>query len=108
LSEPQIPLETRRAIERLLNVAMNPTGQSSIVTNFLLAWWNADECGGFDLTEIWAVDQDIAADMVAVFATIARSHHYPDTLGYGARFDQLVRSAYRGDVKNPMLRPPRG
>jgi hypothetical protein len=33
-----------------------------VVANFLLAWWN--ECGGFDLTDVWAVDTAIAVDMV--------------------------------------------
>jgi hypothetical protein len=34
----------------LLDVAERDTGQSGRVRNFLLAFWNAEECGGFDLT----------------------------------------------------------
>ena len=44
----------RTALERLIRVAQSDTGQSRIVANFLLAWWNAAECGGFDLTDVWA------------------------------------------------------
>jgi hypothetical protein len=46
----------RGSLERLICVAKNGTGQSETVANFLLAWWNTDTCGGFNLTELWAVD----------------------------------------------------
>jgi hypothetical protein len=55
------------------------SGQSRIVADFLLAWWNADECGGFDLTVLWRVDSSIAQDMVTVIGFIASSHRYPGT-----------------------------
>jgi hypothetical protein len=35
----------RAALERLIQIAQRDTGQSRKVANFLLAWWNADECG---------------------------------------------------------------
>jgi hypothetical protein len=38
------------------------------------------------------VDSDIAADMVTVFALIARVNSYPDSLGYEADFKSLVRA----------------
>ena len=81
----------RAALERLLGHAARDTGQSRRVANFLLAWWNAQECGGFDLTELWAVDDAIAADMVTVFGFIANTQRYPDTLGFEAAFAALVR-----------------
>jgi hypothetical protein len=37
------------ALDRLLAIAQADTGQSRRVANFLLAWWNAGECGGFHL-----------------------------------------------------------
>ncbi len=43
-------------------------------------------CGGFDLTTLWGVDTEIAADMVTVFALVANCHHYPDDLGYDEEF----------------------
>ena len=82
----------KAALERLIQIALGNTGQSSKVANFLLAWWNAEECGGFDLTDLWRVDTAIAADMVTVFGMVAERNHYPDTLGYGAGFEKLVAS----------------
>lgn len=82
----------KMALERLLQIADGNSGQSRIVADFLLAWWNAEECGGFDLTTLWSVDTSIAADMVAVVGLIARVHQYPDTLGYAPQFNQLFRA----------------
>jgi hypothetical protein len=86
------PNSQRAALERLIRIAQGDTGQSRIVANFLLAWWNAAECGGFDLTDVWAVDTAIAADMLRVFAMVAGRQHYPDTMGYGKQFEAIVRA----------------
>jgi hypothetical protein len=86
-----LPDAAKAALDRLIGIAQRDTGQSRNVANFLLAWWNASECGGFDLTDLWGVDARIAADMVAVFAILPTFQHYPDALGYGAQFEALVR-----------------
>lgn len=88
--------EARAALERLIAIARRDTGQSRIVANFLLAWWNAGECGGFDLTDVWGVDTAIAVDMLRVFALLAECRQYPDTLDYGKQFEAIVR-AWRPD-----------
>lgn len=75
----------RGSLERLISVAKNGTGQSETVANFLLAWWNADSCGGFNLTELWAVDSALVEDMVNVFKLVEKVRNYPDTLGYLSR-----------------------
>ena len=67
-------------------------GKAGSSPNFLLAWWNADECGGFDLTDVWGVDTSIAVDMLRVFALLAGCHQYPDALGYGKHFEAIVRA----------------
>lgn len=79
------------ALRRLLAIADRDTGQSRRVAAFLLAWWNAETCGGFDLTDLWAVDADIAQDMLSVIALIARVREYPPALGLDAEFRQLVK-----------------
>jgi hypothetical protein len=56
-----------------------------------LAWWNAQECGGFDLTEVWGVDTEIALDMLRVFALVAEHHRYPDNIGYGRQLEAIAR-----------------
>src|SRR5450631_2390707 len=66
-----IAADQKAALERLIQVALGDTGQSRKVANFRLAWWNAEECGGFDLTDLWRVDTAIAADMVTVFSMVA-------------------------------------
>jgi hypothetical protein len=93
-----LPAEQRAALERLIGLAQSDTGQSRRVASFLLAWWNAEECGGFDLSDLWGVDTEIAVDMVTVFALVASRHSYPDTLGYGQQFEQIVH-AWRPALK---------
>lgn len=84
-------IEQRAALNRLIHIAQRDTGQARKVATFLLAWWNADSCGGFDLTDLWAVDTAISEDMVTVMLLVAEVHSYPDTLGYGEAFERLVR-----------------
>jgi hypothetical protein len=81
----------RAALERLIRIAQGDSGQCRVVADFLLAWWNAAEYGGFDLTELWAVDAAIAQDMLTVFAQLLHCRRYPDSLGYGEQFDTIVR-----------------
>ena len=83
--------DQRAALERLIAIAQSDTGQARRVADFLLAWWNAGECGGFDLTTLWFVDRSIADDMVIVFRYVARANAYPDTLGFKAEFQSIVR-----------------
>lgn len=77
------------ALDRLFDLAASDTGQARRAANFLLAWWNAGENGGFDLADLFGVDHAVAADMATVFAYLG-SHAgaiYPDQLGYK---DQIV------------------
>jgi len=83
--------EQKAAFERLLAIAVRGTGQSRRVADFLLAWWNAGGCGGFDLTTMWTCDTAIVDDMAMVFAYVGQNRHYPDDLGYGAQFKAIVR-----------------
>jgi hypothetical protein len=80
------------ALLRLLDIAAGDSGQSRRVADFLLAWWNSGSCGGFDLTTTWALDQGIVDDLVTVFGLAARSHEYPDALGYGDAFSRVVHA----------------
>jgi hypothetical protein len=71
---------TRAAFRRLLDVALEDTGQSRRVSNFIMAWWNAESLGGFDLADLFVVDKSIAADMARVFTHLGRLAvaEYPD------------------------------
>ncbi|MGF6736154.1 hypothetical protein OKW50_008327 [Paraburkholderia youngii] len=88
--EQMLPAE-KQALENLLKIAQGDTGQSRHVADFLLAWWNAGQCGSYDLTTGWAVDEAIAEDMCVVFRLATRANSYPDTLGYGPQFEAVVR-----------------
>ncbi|RBB31882.1 hypothetical protein DPV79_40195 [Burkholderia reimsis] len=90
-SEQMTPAE-RAALERLLEHARGDTHQSRRVADFLLAWWNAGECGKYDLTTAWGVDDDIVEDMCVVFRLASRANSYPDTLGYGPQFEAVVKA----------------
>lgn len=78
------------AISRLVDIANGDTGQSRRVADFLLSWWNAETCGGFDLTDVWGVDATIADDMVTAFRFIADHNGYPTAHGFGPSFERLV------------------
>ncbi len=91
-SAPSPPSDSElAALRRLIRIAQTDTGQARRVASFLLAWWNARTCGGFDLTDLWAVDAEIAQDMVLVFGLVARLREYPPKLGLEAEFAQIVR-----------------
>lgn len=79
------------ALNRLLRVAYSDTGQSKRVADFLLSWWNAATCGGWDPTDLWALDYEISEDILMLLRGIDTCRSYPDTLGYKAQFERLVR-----------------
>jgi len=83
--------EVRAALERLIKIAKSDTGQSRRVADFLLAWWNAGNCGSFDLTTMWGCDSAIVDDMATVFRFVGHHNEYPDAYGYGDAFEQIVR-----------------
>ncbi|WP_335904848.1 MULTISPECIES: hypothetical protein [unclassified Bosea (in: a-proteobacteria)] len=58
---------TPRTLPSVLAPRPHDPGQSRRIANFILAWWNADDLGGFGLADIFAVDQAIGQDMASVF-----------------------------------------
>lgn len=89
----------RAALERLIGHAKRDSGQSRRVADFLLAWWNAGKCGGFDLATAWGCDDEIVEDMITVFALACRSSAYPDKFGYEEDFNVMVRE-WRPELVN--------
>jgi hypothetical protein len=79
------------ALVRLIEVARGDTHQSRYTANFLLAWWNAGELGGFNLTDTWGVDTAIREDMITVFGFVARNSEYPSAYSFQPEFEELVR-----------------
>ena len=62
--------EAREALGRLLRIARQDTGQARLVANFLLAWHNAEENGGWAPVDLWSVDAAIADDMLTVLRLV--------------------------------------
>lgn len=93
--------EALAALDRLVRISQGDTGQSRRVANFLLAWWNATDCGGFDFTDLWNVDTEIADDMILVIRLISISRAYPDSFGYKQRFEEMVEDWRPALVANP-------
>lgn len=90
--EPAIDFATQAALEQLLALAERDTGQSRKVANFLLAWWNAEENGGFDLADLYGLNQESATACAVIFSWIARHGGTPDRLddSKGERFRELA------------------
>ncbi len=91
----------KNEVEFLLNVGGRDTGQSARVRNFLLAWWNAEECGGFDFTDLWNMDMEIVESIQRILFILPNYRFYQDKLGFGNRFERLARAriASRNEVK---------
>lgn len=52
------------------------------MADFLLAWHNAEENRGWNLVDLWNVDDTIADDMLTVLGLIRQTHRYPGDLGF--------------------------
>jgi len=87
---PLADVAARAPTQRLLQVAAGDTSQSGTVGTSLLAWWNAKSCCGFDLTDLWTVDNAISKQMLATAAFISTHWEYPAAYGVGPQFEQLV------------------
>jgi hypothetical protein len=92
----------RAALDCLVAVAQSDTGQARRVANFLLAWWNAGACGGFDLTDLWMLDRAIADNILAVARLISVRHEYPTAYGLGPNSSNWPRPG--GPTSSPRPR----
>jgi hypothetical protein len=70
------------AVARLLAIAKTNSGQARRVADFLLAWHNAEENGGWNPVDLWQLDTGIAQDILLATAFIAVELKYPEDLGF--------------------------
>src|SRR5260370_29374832 len=96
------------SVARLMRIAMGDTGQCRRVADFLLAWHNAEENGGWDPTDLWNVDAAIADDLLTVVRLIRDSHGYPDALGFGDEIAAVWRSWRGGEASTVIPPAPEG
>lgn len=102
INQPEVA--TLAALARLLTVAnTHSTGQGRRVADFLLAWHNADENGGWNPIDLAGLDDDIARDILMVFPFIRRAK-YPDELGFKDEIASVWR-LWRGTETNREMAP---
>ncbi|PRD43538.1 hypothetical protein C5748_09705 [Phyllobacterium phragmitis] len=89
--------KARAAFERLLKIAKSDTGQARRVANFILAWWNADSLGGFDIADLFAVDTQIATDMATVFSWLSQQNEAVYPSEYRAAIEAVI-AEWRPDI----------
>ena len=77
------------SVTRLMRIAMGDTGQCRRVADFLLAWHNAEENGGWDPTDLWNVDAAIAEDMLTALRLLRMENGYPSDLGFQKEIDNI-------------------
>ncbi|MEI9425660.1 hypothetical protein O7A70_31475 [Mesorhizobium sp. Cs1299R1N1] len=96
----------RAAFERLLVVARSDTGQARRVASFILAWWNADSLGGFDIADLFTVDRVIARDMATVFSWLATLSEAEYPSGHRAEVEAIIE-LWRPEVweRSPVSAP---
>ena len=100
--------EVRAALERLIKIAKSDTGQSRRVADFLLAWWNAGNCGSFDLTTMWGCDSAIVDDMATVFRFVGHHNEYPDVRPRGSRQPESAAPTRAARRKSTATRSSKG
>jgi len=77
------------SVARLMRIAMGGTGQCRRVADFLLAWHNAEENGGWDPTDLWNVDATIADDILTALRLLYVENRYPGDLGFQKEIAQI-------------------
>ena len=84
--------EVEEALLRLLEVAKSDTGQSRIVADFLLSWWNAATYGGFAVSDMFSLDGALARDVATVVGHLSRCSTavYADAYGHEDAMAEVV------------------
>ena len=80
-----------RALERLLTFAVGKGMQNKIVADFLLAWWDAERYGRFDLQRTVALNAALLEDIAALATFVQRCSTHPEAMGYGEQFNAVIR-----------------
>jgi len=81
-----------RALDRLIDIARSDTGQARRVANFLLAWWNGEDCGHFPIADLFGVDSTIAAHITTIIGFLGQHEGaiYPDAFDRKTEILELV------------------
>src|SRR3546814_20654649 len=102
----------QNALDRLIDVARSDTGQSRRVANFLLAWWNGEDCGHCPLADLFGVDATIATHITTIVGFLGQHEGaiYTDAFGCKAEMIELVGrwrdfgdSRFSNEQRNPLV-----
>ena len=96
-------MEGLEALARLFPIALSDTGQARRVADFLLAWHNAAENGGWDPIDLWNVDDAIADDILCVLQLLHAEHKYPDDLGFRPEIEAVWKRWRSAPQPEPQL-----
>lgn len=82
----------QKALDRLIELASSDTGQARRVANFLLAWWNGEDCGHFPIADLFGLDCTIATHITTIIGFLGQHEGaiYPDTFGRKHELIELV------------------
>lgn len=94
-TDPDFPSkEEREALAFAFEAAAGSSGGQTRMRRLLFAWFNAQELGGFDFTDLWSLDQRHLSAALTIIRMIARSPMgwYPEHYGYDADMTALVET----------------
>jgi hypothetical protein len=91
------PFPTEQECEALafcFRVAAMGYGGARRIRSLIFSWHNAAELGGFDLTDLWSLDEQHRAAVLTLINMIARGPlgWYPSHYGYGADMMALIET----------------
>lgn len=82
------------ALAFVFRVAPMQYGAAGRIRQLLFAWHNAGELGGFDLADLWSLDDEHRAAALTLIGMIGRSPvgWYPSHYGYAADMMALIET----------------
>lgn len=90
--------EEKAALAALFDLAEGYGGGAARARRLLCAWFNGAELGGFDLADLWSLDDKHRAAAVVVFTLVARlpvgtyADAFPE---FGPRMRELAKRRWR-------------
>jgi hypothetical protein len=90
-----VPNEKEQAaLAFCFRAAAGDSGGQRRVRQFLFAWHNAGELGGFDFADLWSLDEKHLDAVLTVALMIARgpTGYYPHHYGYESDMEALIES----------------
>ena len=80
------------AFRRLFDIALNEdAGGAKRVADFLLACWNGDSYGHFQIIDALYVDREISVEMLTILAFLNQNGvHYANSWGHRAAMERVI------------------